>query len=98
MGPEGIRDPGSYSDVKFLAQDSSRCEVTFELPAGYQVTVDISGTCSDYAELVASNPAVEPWPNFLRVDGVQGTIELRGWQVAQYFTRQRNESCLLVYQ
>jgi hypothetical protein len=97
MAPEGddnwyelLPDPAPSADLQ-------TCEVQFELPAHHQAAVYWNGPCSDYEKWLKKYPAMPSAPGFLRIEGAQGTIELRGWQVAQHFKRRGNR-CVFIYQ
>jgi hypothetical protein len=92
---------GNSRVVPMLAMDMERCEFEFEIPAHHLGLIGMNGSCSDAYQDATKNPAIGASPDFLRIEGVKGTIELHGLQVALHLKRQRSwtqDRCLMVYQ
>lgn len=98
MAPEEPTRSNDYVALVLTATDPSKCEVEFDLPAGYKVVIDLNSTCDDYPKQPAEQRSPLPFPSALRIEGKEGIIDLNGWQVARQFKRQKDDSCLLVYE
>lgn len=98
MAPEGASTASDFVRVVPTASDATKCEIEFDLPAGYKVAIDFHQACDDYPEYIAKNPTFAPSPSALRIEGTEGIVDLSGWQVARQFKRKKDLSCLLVYE
>jgi hypothetical protein len=98
MGPASSKLSSDYADVKLTSEDPTNCEFAFDVPPAYQAIVGDNATCSDYTADRKRYPSMVPSPLSVRIEGVEGVIDLRGWQVARHFRHYRDGRCRLIYE